>query len=196
LDRVGGSLSLAVFVNREDLCMEVISNPWVVGVIALAIGLFIGRVSSSSPQPEALAEQLNDARRELADYKEQVSGHFTKTAELVNQLTDSYKHVHQHLSTGAEGLCDSELFSNTLESPLKPQALTDESSSIASQVIDENSTFGTAEPPKDYAPKKDPAEEGTLSERYGMNSESDEDALDPYGTKGYEKQAAAKVSVS
>jgi uncharacterized membrane-anchored protein YhcB (DUF1043 family) len=45
-------------------------------------------------------------REENERFREQVNDHFVETAELINQLTDSYKKVFDHLSDGAERLVD------------------------------------------------------------------------------------------
>jgi len=43
-----------------------------------------------------------------------VADHFVKTAELVNQLTDSYKEVFDHLRDGAGSLVDEEILRERL----------------------------------------------------------------------------------
>ncbi|MDT8448821.1 MAG: DUF1043 family protein [Wenzhouxiangellaceae bacterium] len=58
---------------------------------------FAGRGSGGS------VEKL---KRENDAFREQVNEHFVETAQLINQLTDSYKAVFDHLSGGAEKLVD------------------------------------------------------------------------------------------
>ena len=45
-------------------------------------------------------------KKENEQFREEVTEHFVQTAELINKLTDSYKAVFDHLSTGAEELVD------------------------------------------------------------------------------------------
>ena len=43
------------------------------------------------------------------EYRQQVTKHFSKTAELVNNLTMNYRAVYEHLATSALSLCDEEV---------------------------------------------------------------------------------------
>ncbi|MFT5721789.1 MAG: uncharacterized membrane-anchored protein YhcB (DUF1043 family) [Motiliproteus sp.] len=136
---------------------------WLVGaatfVIGIILGLLIARRSSSSRSKDALIEELNEARREFEDYKIDVSTHFAKTADLVNNLTSSYRDVHQHLSSSASQLCSDEPLLISLERP-------------AEAAVTETDADDEIEPPRDYAPKADPKSEGTLSEQYGLKHDN------------------------
>nr|WP_246480554.1 DUF1043 family protein [Motiliproteus sediminis] len=157
------------------------STLWIVGVIALligaVIGLLIARSSSGGQSREALIEELNDARREMEEYKQEVSVHFAQTADLVNRLTDSYRDVHQHLSKSAQKLCDDETLVASLMAQEQRPVLTSPATDNA-----EEQTDTAVEAPKDYAPKA-PDDEGTLSEQYGLKrktgQESEEEPFDP-----------------
>ncbi len=133
---------------------------WLVGAAALiigtALGLLIARGNSGSRSQAALIEELNEARQELEDYKIEVSTHFAKTADLVNNLTSSYREVHQHLSTSASQLCSDEQLLISLERPAE------------APVADADNDDDSFEAPRDYAPKKDPKSQGTLSDEYGL----------------------------
>jgi len=84
------------------------STIWAV-VIGLIIGLGVGGglawlfLSRRSWSPSA--RQLKE---ENERFREEVNAHFVQTAELINELTDSYKKVFDHLSDGAERLVDKE----------------------------------------------------------------------------------------
>lgn len=60
------------------------------------------------------AAGTTSARRREEVYREEVADHFVKTAELVNQLTDSYKEVFDHLREGAGQLVDEEILRQRL----------------------------------------------------------------------------------
>lgn len=100
--------------------MELINSVWQLGVIALLAGAMIGilayrLLSSSQKEADKIKGELDAARKELSEYKTSVNQHFDKTSELVNDLTQNYVKVYQHLAEGAQTLGDSRTFTNLLE---------------------------------------------------------------------------------
>ena len=84
---------------------------WFYALIGLALGGLAGyllarRFGDSAQRAAELQKELDRAREEHASYRRDVSDHFAKTAVAVNQLTESYRDVHQQLSEGARALCD------------------------------------------------------------------------------------------
>jgi len=80
-------------------------------LIWLIAGLMIGAAAGAAVmwlmnQKRDSGESVENIRRENAQFREEVSEHFVETARLINQLTDSYKEVFDHLSQGAEKLVD------------------------------------------------------------------------------------------
>lgn len=80
---------------------------WIWVLIGLAAGLLIGggvvwlwKQGGGSGRTVAELEQENQR------FKAEVTDHFVETARLINQLTDSYKAVFDHLSGGAQRLVD------------------------------------------------------------------------------------------
>lgn len=120
------------------------------------IGLAIGR--STSPQSkatEALKEELEQLKEEQRDYQHEVADHFTETAELVNNMNQSYKAVHEHLANSALKLSNPDVSRQILEAGTSQPAL-------------ETQAMGELqEQPKDWAPKN-PGDKGTLSEDFGL----------------------------
>lgn len=151
------------------------NSVWIVSLIALGAGALIGylagRSTGSNAAAPELAEQLEAAQEELADYKAKVTGHFEETADLVNQMTESYRGVYQKLAAGAQELCGSET-ARTLEAVMTPQLT--EQKEVQGEEVDPSDIAHSQEPvvtpPKDYAPKQ-PDQEGTLSESYGVKTE-------------------------
>jgi uncharacterized membrane-anchored protein YhcB (DUF1043 family) len=88
--------------------MEEFSLVWL--LIGAAVGLVLGGagVFAWLRYGGGGAAQSSARRREEA-YRQEVADHFVKTAELVNQLTDSYKEVFDHLREGADQLVDEEI---------------------------------------------------------------------------------------
>lgn len=54
----------------------------------------------------AQAPKYQDLVKQQERFKTEVTDHFVETARLINQLTDSYKAVFDHLSEGADQLVD------------------------------------------------------------------------------------------
>ena len=172
---------------------------WIISILTLVtggvIGYFAGRFGTSATKQRDLNLQLEDSQRQLDAYKQQVNQHFERTAELVNNMTESYKAVHQHLATGSEALCDADT-SKLEAAPVKP-SITDQTetapapaaepaapASEPAQATAEPTAAPTAEaenipaPPLDYAPKT-PDQEGTLSENFGVKKDAEEPQPEP-----------------
>ena len=98
-----------------------------VAVGAAVLGVIIGYLASkkmgASLKAQALLQQQIEAlQNQQQNYRSEVSDHFAETAQLFNQLTNSYRNVHNHLAEGAQKLAG-ESATNTLA------ALSDESRS-------------------------------------------------------------------
>lgn len=90
---------------------------WII-VVAMAIGsamwgFVVGRsgdakVVTDNHRSRDLETEVGTLKNEFNTYREQVAGHFQTTAELVHQMTSSYKAVYEHLATGSQKLCAGE----------------------------------------------------------------------------------------
>ena len=170
-------------------------------LLGLVVGLIIGRSGSDRQQCESLKSELDSTTSELEEYKRNVSEHFTRTADLVNNLTESYQQVHHHLAQSANQLCEGELLTHRLQSPLMEKALAEQTDELKTDSAKDSKAASkdttrkvsadgdqSVEPPKDYAPKTDPEAEGTLSESFGLKP-GEEEALehDPSKTADHAK---------
>lgn len=90
---------------------------------------------------EELKAELENSKGELTTYKQAVAGHFIKTADLINNMTDSYRAVHEHLAVGAHTLCDDQLGVEQLD--IKQTRLLDKS-----DVEEASQTDASLEPEK------------------------------------------------
>lgn len=175
---------------------------WIISILTLVtggvIGYFAGRFGTSATKQRDLNLQLEDSQRQLDAYKQQVNQHFERTAELVNDMTESYKAVHQHLATGSEALCDAD--TSKLEAapikpgiadqtekapapaPEQPAPATEQSAAVNADADAKEAPAAETEnipaPPLDYAPKT-PDQEGTLSENFGVKKEAEEPQPEP-----------------
>ena len=75
-----------------------------IGVLGLLIGLGIGWLGRN----QGGAKELGELRKEHKAYKDDVSLHFEQTGQMVQQFTEQYKALYDHLAAGAVELADGE----------------------------------------------------------------------------------------
>ncbi|MGS2724191.1 YhcB family protein [Porticoccus sp. GXU_MW_L64] len=135
----------------------------ITALICLVAGAVIGMLLSRLTNPEQqkvreLESKLQQAENSLKDYQQEVTEHFIQTSGLINNLTQSYKAVHEHMASSAMHLANPDISRQLVNAGTGK--LTDNSSEPLA---------GTPpEPPKDYAPK---APGGVLSEEYGLKDD-------------------------
>ena len=49
--------------------------------------------------------ELEQLKERFTDYRDQVTQHFMRTSDLVQEMTQSYRAVYEHLAAGAQHLC-------------------------------------------------------------------------------------------
>lgn len=149
----------------------------VIAAVALLVGAGIGLAlarmfNSENQRNRELEKQLQAANRELKEYEQEVSEHYVKTAKLVDDLTESYREVHNHLAEGAATLLNTRGAAPLMKTiPSREQI----------DAISEPAGDGNVLPPLDYAPKKSPDEKGMLDESFGLDKDpkEEETAEDP-----------------
>ncbi len=134
-----------------------------IGLAALAIGLIIGFVLARTLHPQArerkdLEGKLQESQEQIKNYQQEVTEHFVKTSELINNLSHSYRDVHEHLATSAMHLTNPEISRKLIDAGFGRNE--DKGNVISGD---------TPEPPKDYAPK---VPGGILSEEYGLKEDT------------------------
>lgn len=90
---------------------------WVFGSLLFVLGLVLGcivayLVIGRQSRTRELQDELITLREKFSDYRDQVTQHFMRTSELVQEMTFSYRAVYEHLAAGAQNLC-----SGGLEAP-------------------------------------------------------------------------------
>ena len=95
---------------------------WVVGMLSFALGTILGCIGAylflgRNNHTARLQEELSELRERFSDYRDQVSQHFMRTSELVQEMTQSYRAVYEHLATGAQELCEEEVDAPSLDAP-------------------------------------------------------------------------------
>lgn len=167
----------------------------VIGVAALLIGTGAGVMlarlfNSDNRKRHDLEKQLQDVNTDMKHYQQEVSEHYVKTARLVDDLTESYRQVHNHLAEGA-----ATLLHTRGAAPLMKTIPSREQIDAISEPVPENKVL----PPLDYAPKKSPDEKGMLDESFGLDKEHAEAAepADPmkeiYQAEGQTAEAESRA---
>ncbi len=170
-----------------------------VGVASAIVGLIIGiglhrGVSNAEIKVRELSKSLAKAEEKNAQYQQQVAQHFSQTAGLLNDLTEKYKDIHQHLAAGANQLCRDENGQSLLVDG--PNRAGGEQHPLISDHPE------ILQPPLDYAPKADNAQSGTLSEDYGLEKINlneapetrDESSVEPVLTDTYTQSATTQAA--
>ena len=132
-----------------------------IGLSCLVAGLIVGFIMARTLHPQErarkdLEDKLQQSQDQIKDYQQEVTEHFMKTSELVNNLSHSYRDVHEHLATGAMRLTNTEISRQMIDAGFGRN----ENHNVL--------TSETPEPPKDYAPK---VPGGILSEEYGLKDD-------------------------
>ncbi|ACE84404.1 YhcB family protein [Cellvibrio japonicus] len=109
---------------------------------------------------QSIEQQLHQAQSELQAYQRSVAEHFSQTSTLVNNLTQAYREVHEHLANGALKLATPAISRQILDS-----ANTGATGSTQAYISEQQ-----IEPPRDWAPKT-PGSKGALSEDYDLHDE-------------------------
>ncbi len=107
--------------------MESASNTtflWSIGIVWFLVGLITGAfftylATSRLGYTRRLRDELIAVKNRYVEYREQVNQHFRQTSDLVQDMTDSYRTVYEHLSKGARDLCGDEISPPLLDLPEK-----------------------------------------------------------------------------
>lgn len=132
---------------------------WIIGILAViaggALGYFLPRLLHAAPRRNREVEtQLHALQEQHKNYRYDINTHFNRSAELLSQLANSYRDVHNHLARGAIDLCDPGAVKQLKILPEQTSVLEDQQSLAM-------------EPPRDYA-LRSPYDTGVLDEGFGL----------------------------
>jgi uncharacterized protein len=79
---------------------------WILVVlVGIALGFSVGRLwPGSAARVTELERERDAAREDLRDYRQNVSTHFERTAELFDKVTADYRGLYEHLALSARQL--------------------------------------------------------------------------------------------
>jgi len=83
---------------------------WLIGVLGFLVGILLGSIITyllvaRNRKTHELQLELNQLTERFTEYRDQVTQHFMRTSELVQEMTRSYRDVYEHLASGAQNLC-------------------------------------------------------------------------------------------
>jgi uncharacterized membrane-anchored protein YhcB (DUF1043 family) len=143
---------------------------WIAGILSFLVGSAAGALlfkafRSDEARVKELQMKLQALSEEHENYKSQVHGHFSNSARLLSQLTDSYREVYLHMADGAQSLCP-DYISSQLSLPRDANPLVGRGNAASNSGPAENDTA----PPLDYATKSSPDQKGNLAEDFGLDT--------------------------
>jgi uncharacterized membrane-anchored protein YhcB (DUF1043 family) len=99
-----------------------VSWVWAIGLITFAFGLAVGvgigyLALGGGRRTRELEDRYELLQREFDSYRDQVSQHFQRTSELVQNMTQSYRDVYEHLAHGSQALCKEPVDTPRLDIP-------------------------------------------------------------------------------
>ena len=100
------------------------ASTWISGILVFVIGMIMGGIATYLSivrygRTRELQKELDQLKDRFTDYRDQVTQHFMRTSELVQEMTQSYRAVYEHLANGAQRLCSDENDTSRLESSRK-----------------------------------------------------------------------------
>jgi len=86
---------------------------WWLALAALVVGVLAGFYLATTSdrnkrRADTLQDKLDSVSTELDDYRNRVTKHFVRTAELVDALAANSREIYNHLADGSQNLCDTD----------------------------------------------------------------------------------------
>jgi uncharacterized membrane-anchored protein YhcB (DUF1043 family) len=143
---------------------------WGIALLAIAVGAAIGyllqrQLHAAPRRNREVEQQLHALQDQHKNYRYDVNAHFNRTAELLGQLAESYREVHNHLARGALDLCDPGAVKLLKLLPEQTPVLEEQRATVI-------------EPPRDYA-LKSPYDKSVLDEDFGLEKARGHHAPEP-----------------
>ncbi|QWA11821.1 DUF1043 family protein [Sodalis ligni] len=82
---------------------------WEYALIGLVAGVIIGAVgmrfgNRKLRQQQTLQHELEKSKAELEEYRQELTGHFARSAELLDNMAHDYRQLYQHMAKGSDSL--------------------------------------------------------------------------------------------
>ncbi|MFP1909492.1 Z-ring associated protein ZapG [Lonsdalea quercina] len=82
---------------------------WEYALIGFVIGVIIGAVAMrfgnrKLRQQQVLQHELEKSKADLEQYRQELLGHFARSAELLDNMADDYRKLYQHMAKSSNDL--------------------------------------------------------------------------------------------
>ncbi|WP_127959984.1 Z-ring associated protein ZapG [Serratia microhaemolytica] len=82
---------------------------WEYALIGLIVGIVIGAIAmrfgnSKLRQQQALQNELDKSKAELEAYRQELVGHFARSAKLLDNMARDYRQLYQHMAKTSNDL--------------------------------------------------------------------------------------------
>ena len=136
---------------------------WIIGFTCFLLGAAAGALlfrsfRSDEVRVKHLESQLQKLSEEHENYKSGVHTHFSGTARLLNDMTDSYRKIYLHMANSAQTLCP-DYISSQLSLSSEARALLE---------LDQEESKTPPAPPLDYAARNSDSHKSPLAEDFGI----------------------------
>src|SRR5471030_1785379 len=79
---------------------------WEYALIGLVVGIAVGAVAMrfgnrKLRDQQVLQNELERSKAELEEYRLELTGHFARSAELLDNMADDYRQLYQHMAKGS-----------------------------------------------------------------------------------------------
>ncbi len=74
----------------------------VAGIISVAVARRYG--NRNLRQQQTLQHELEKSKAELEEYRQELTGHFARSAELLDNMANDYRQLYQHMAKGSSNL--------------------------------------------------------------------------------------------
>ncbi len=135
-------------------------------LLGIGIGYFLARRNPAEERVKEMEEHLRSLQNKYDLYQQQVTEHFSRSAQLVNNLTQQYRLVHDHLRHGADQLC-MDTRRHGKDNPSKAFTTLGHGPITSSESPADPVFLASVAPPRDYADKH-PQDKGTLDDDFGL----------------------------
>ncbi|MFB9217651.1 Z-ring associated protein ZapG [Vibrio sinaloensis] len=125
--------------------------PWIYALVGLLVGTLLGVIISRLTTPgykkqKSTQKELETAKFELEQQKQDLADHFAQTAEMLDSLGKEYTKLYQHMTkTSSELLPNLPDQDNPFNKKVAEQSKTEEKTEQS------DTESNTSEAPKDYA---------------------------------------------